>query len=117
MSNILTEIGTPENFGESLKQNPGYVIIKFGATWCTPCKRIKDQVHELMEKLDAEKYLCYDIDIDDFFELYAHFKSKKILNAIPTILAWKKGNINIVPDFIVSSSKADEVNYFFSQLI
>lgn len=115
MAEILTEVGKPEEFGELLKNNPGYIIVKFGATWCKPCQKIESQVHDLMEKL-SEKYLCFVIDIDEYFELYAHFKAKRLLNGIPTIMAWKKGNINIVADHVVSSSKADEVNFFFASL-
>jgi thiol-disulfide isomerase/thioredoxin len=113
MAEILTEIGKPEEFGESLKENPGFIIVKFGATWCKPCQKIEAQVHNWMHSL-PKNVTCYIIDIDECFELYAHFKSKKMVNGIPTIMAWKKGNIHIAPDHVVASSKADEVDYFFN---
>lgn len=116
MAEILTEVGKPEEFGELLKENPGYIIVKFGATWCKPCQKIESHVHEWMEKL-SDKYLCYVIDIDECFELYAHFKSKRLVNGIPTIMAWKKDNINIVADHVVSSSKKEEVDFFFRSCI
>jgi thiol-disulfide isomerase/thioredoxin len=116
MAEILTEIGKPEEFGETLKENPGYIIVKFGATWCAPCNKIADQVHNWMEQM-PDNVICYIIDIDECFELYAHFKAKKMVSGIPTIMAWKKGNIHIAPDHAVASSKATEVDFFFNSCL
>ena len=42
MSNpIVTNIKTPNDLSEHLESNPGIVIIKLGATWCQPCKKIE----------------------------------------------------------------------------
>ena len=33
-------------FEELLRQNPGKVVLKFGATWCGPCKVIEPLVNQ-----------------------------------------------------------------------
>ena len=42
---VYLEIQSKEQFHNILKANTGYVIIKFTATWCKPCQRIKNQVN------------------------------------------------------------------------
>ena len=42
MSNpIITNIKTANDLSDHLEINPGIVIIKLGATWCQPCKKIE----------------------------------------------------------------------------
>lgn len=40
---IITEL-SKEDFGRALLENPGALVIKFGAEWCGPCKRIEPLV-------------------------------------------------------------------------
>ena len=35
---IITSIENRNDFFNLLEVNPGLIIIKFGATWCKPCK-------------------------------------------------------------------------------
>ena len=116
MPEYIEDIGTPEEFALELENNSGVIIVKFGATWCKPCQKIEAQVKENMLKL-SDKYTCYIIDIDDYLELYAFLKTKRMLSGIPAILAWKKGNTGIIPDAVVNSSKPEEVNSFFQQCL
>jgi thiol-disulfide isomerase/thioredoxin len=41
---IITRINGRKHFQELLESNPGVLIIKFGATWCGPCKVIEKDV-------------------------------------------------------------------------
>lgn len=116
MLEIITEIKGPAEFGEILKTNPGYVIIKFGATWCGPCKKVEAQVKQNMVKL-PDTVQCCVIDIDECFEIYAFFKSKRMVNGIPSLLAWKNGNETSIPDYVLSSSAPTDIEIFFSKLV
>ena len=116
MPKYFEEIGNPEEFGEELKNNPGMIVIKFGATWCKPCKQVESLVQTSMLKLPTN-FKCFIIDIDECFELYAFLKTKRMVNGVPSILAWKKGNTSTIPDAVVASSKDEEVNSFFQQCL
>jgi thioredoxin 1 len=116
MPAYLEEIGNPEEFAAELEKNTGVIIVKFGATWCKPCMKIEAQVKDSMLKL-PDKFKCYIIDIDDYLELYAFLKTKRMVNGIPAILAWKKGNTGTIPDAVVNSSDPTEVNAFFQKCL
>ena len=111
---ILTEINSLKDFAEILESNPGVVIIKFGAEWCGPCKKIEAQVHASMN-LMPENVQCYIIDVDDCFELYAYLKSKKMVNGIPAILAYYKDNTSYIPSDSVLGANPEQVDLFFKR--
>ena len=110
---ILTTL-SKDDFVKQLQENKGALIIKFGAEWCGPCKKIEPLVESLMKKL-PDKVTCAIIDVDDNFEIYALFKSKKMINGIPAIFAFKKGNISIVPDDVVVGADETQINLFFQK--
>jgi thiol-disulfide isomerase/thioredoxin len=111
---ILTEIKSLKDFGEILSSNPGIVIVKFGAEWCGPCKKIEAQVHACMN-LMPDNVQCYIIDVDDCFELYAYLKSKKMVNGIPAILAYYKNNLSYIPSDSVLGANPEQVDLFFKR--
>jgi thiol-disulfide isomerase/thioredoxin len=113
-STIFTEINSLKYFSEILESNPGMVIIKFGAEWCGPCKKIEAQVHASMN-LMPDNVQCYIIDVDDCFELYAYLKSKKMVNGIPAILAYYKNNLSYVPSDSVIGANSEQVDLFFKR--
>ena len=92
---IVTELeGGVPGFIRFLTTNPGVIIVKFGATWCGPCKTIAVQSHRYMHDMSVEfpdNVICCDIDVDESFELYATLKQKKMVSGIPSILCWYKG--------------------------
>jgi thiol-disulfide isomerase/thioredoxin len=98
-----------------LQQNPGVVIIKLGAEWCGPCKKIEHPVTEWMKRMPIETIQCIILDIDESFEIYATLKQKKMVNGIPAILAYYQGNVSIIPDDIVVGADLAQVKLFFDR--
>lgn len=113
---VITEIPSLYQFGEHLKTNPGLLILKFGATWCGPCKRIEPVVHDWVEKLPENVQFCM-IDIDDCFDLYVFLQKKKMINGVPGILCYYKNNLNYIPNDSVVGADANQVNAFFERCI
>jgi thioredoxin 1 len=112
---VITEL-SKEQFGHALMNNPGALVIKFGAEWCGPCKRIEPLVHSWMAKF-PETIQGAIIDIDDNFEIYAVLKSKKQINGVPAIMCYKKGNLTVIPDDIVVGADENQVNAFFQRVL
>lgn len=111
---LLTEIRNIQHFQEILQANPGQVIIKFGAEWCGPCKKIESQVHEWIGRMPTNIVFIL-LDVDECFELYAFLKTKKMLNGIPAILSYDQGNVNYIPSDSVIGADVDQVNLFFER--
>jgi len=105
-------------FEELLKQNTGNLIIKFGATWCGPCKRIEAHVGQWFDLLTLKdkKNLCITVDVDDSFDLYGAFKSRRQVSGIPAILHFKQGNLSYIPDNSVVGADHEQVNEFFKRV-
>lgn len=127
VSNVSNNNGNYEQelsrlqFEELLKTNPGKIILKFGATWCGPCKRIEAHVEQWFNHLSkndgANGTLCIIIDVDDSFDLYGAFKTKRQVSGIPAILCFKKGNLTYIPDDSVTGADNEQVNAFFKRLL
>lgn len=111
---IIASFENREEFLKLLGVNPGLVIIKLGATWCGPCKAIAPVVHAFFAS-SPKNVVCADIDVDESFDLYAVFKQKKMVNGIPVIMVFKKGNISFIPDDSVTGSGAPELDAFFKR--
>ena len=108
---------TRPQFEELLKQNTGNIIIKFGATWCGPCKRIEAHVGKWFDFLSQKtENLCIAIDVDDSFDLYGAFKSRRQISGIPAILHFKQGNLSYIPDNSVVGADHEQVNEFFKRV-
>lgn len=111
---IITEIKSLPEFADLLKTNPGVFIIKFGADWCGPCKKIEKQVSNFMNQM-PDNIACAIIDIDDCFELYAFLKNKKMVASIPTLLAYYKGNLSYIPDDNTVGADVNQLFLFFKR--
>ena len=99
-----------------LKKNNGVIIIKFSATWCGPCKKIEALVEKYFEVMPDEISI-FEVDIDQGFDIYGFLRSKKVVNGIPVILAYYKGNVHYVPDDIVIGSDPTQLDKFFSRCV
>jgi len=111
---IIESFQNRDEFLKLLGVNPGLVIVKLGATWCGPCKAIATVVHAFFASSPAN-VVCADIDVDESFDLYAVFKQKKMVNGIPVIMVFKRGNISFIPDDSVTGSGAPELDAFFKR--
>lgn len=113
---VYVELNNTEELHLLLQHNPGIIIIKLGATWCKPCKKIKSPVNELFLKT-PDNVLCFDLDVDEMFKVYTYLKKHKRVNGIPAILVWKKGNTSVIPDYSVTGSNMNKINNLFQNNI
>jgi hypothetical protein len=111
---VVSEIPNRDAFFHLLKHNPGLIVIKLGAEWCGPCKQIKNVVHAFFASSPPE-VVCADIDVDQSFDFYSFLKSKKMVNGIPVLLCYKKGNSTYIPDDSVTGSDATQLHLFFQR--
>lgn len=109
---IISEIENRDSFMTLLQHNPGLIVLKLGAEWCGPCKTIKQVVHGFFASSPPE-VVCGDIDVDNSFDFYSFLKSKKMVNGIPALICYKKGNSTYIPDDIVTGSNSQQLHNFF----
>lgn len=111
---IITEINNNAHLVELLKQNPGQFIIKFGAEWCGPCRKIEKDVKFCFDRM-PDTVQCAIIDIDEYLDVYSFLKMKKMVNGIPALLCWEQGNIGYIPDDVVLGSDSQQLRLFFER--
>jgi thiol-disulfide isomerase/thioredoxin len=109
---VISEIANREAFVTLLQHNPGLIVIKLGAEWCGPCKLIKPAVHGFFASSPPE-VVCADIDVDQCFDFYSFLKSKKMVNGIPVLLCYKKGNATYIPDDMITGADPNQLHKFF----
>ena len=112
------EINGMSELQELINTNPGVLVIKMGATWCNPCKRIKDIAQQKMDELKTEfgaNVTIIEIDIDESFEVYATLKTKRIVSGIPAILCWFQDNVTLRPSDFINDSDPTEVGMLFER--
>ena len=106
----MSEIGNSDDVEEIILENREdlinflkntqyeYVILKFYAEWCKPCKMITPYVESLIEtktkKFQSQgvknKFIFISVDVDECFDLYAFLKKSKRINGIPAIFLYTK---------------------------
>jgi thioredoxin 1 len=111
---VISVFENRQDFLNLLLVNPGLIIVKLGASWCGPCKLIATVVQGFFAS-SPEDVVCADIDVDESFDLYAYLKSKKMVNGIPIILCYKKGNITFIPDDSVTGTEPSALDAFFKR--
>lgn len=111
---IVSEIANRDAFFHLLQHNQGLIILKLGATWCGPCKTIEKSVHAFFATSPPE-VICADIDVDQSFDFYSFLKSKKMVNGIPVLLCYKKGNATYIPDDSVTGADPQGIHQFFTR--
>lgn len=109
---IISEIVNRDAFFTLLQHNPGLIILKLGAKWCPGCVNIEKPVHAFFATSPPE-VICGDIDVDQSFDFYSFLKSKKMVNGIPVLLCFKKGNATYIPDDMVTGADPNQLHQFF----
>lgn len=71
-------------FNEIVDSNE-FVVGKFSAEWCGPCKAIAPKIAKMSVEYPGVKFL--HIDVDQQVEVKTHHK----INCMPTFLFWKNG--------------------------
>ena len=113
---IITKIGSVAEFSALLQKNPGVIILKFGAAWCGPCKKIEPLVEDWFRYMPAN-VVCGKIDIDDSLELYSFLKNKRRINGVPAILCYERGNFNYIPNDMTAGADPEKTNDFFKRCL
>lgn len=116
MKDIINEINNIKSFQDILLNNPGIVIIKFGAEWCGPCKIIEQDVYRYFEMV-PDNIQPIILDVDNSFEVYAFLKNKKMIGGIPAIVAYYKGNNTYVPDDSIVGADKIQLSLFFQRCV
>ncbi len=111
---IISHFSSRNDFFKLLEVNPGLIIVKLGAEWCGPCKVIKPIVDSFFAS-SPMNVVCCEIDVDESFDFYAYLKSKKMVNGIPVMLCYKKGNMSFIPDESVTGINPKELDNFFKK--
>jgi thioredoxin 1 len=113
---IITNLRDRKQFAELLQANPGLIIIKFGADWCGPCRLIEPDVMSGFHSM-PENVQCVIVDIDVSVDLYAYLKMKKMVNGVPVLLCYKKGNLSFVPDEAIGGPDSVKLQRFFQSCL
>jgi thioredoxin-like negative regulator of GroEL len=108
-----------DDFYAILRSNPGVVVFKFGAPWCRPCQKISGYIDNWKKRIKG-KYShiqVIDVCVDDSFELYGQLRTKRMIQGIPALLAYKQGNVSYAIDAYVSGTNEAEIDNFFQQVL
>lgn len=95
-----------------------HVIIKFGAEWCAPCKKIETVLDECFLEMPDNVY-CFNLDVDDNIEIFGKLKTKKSVKNIPVILYYdcrKEREKWFVSDKNISDSDPEKIIKFFEEI-
>ena len=93
------------------------LIIKFGAEWCGPCKKIAP-IYKNFINMSSENIIFADIDVDENLDLYMALKKYKMIQGIPVFLAFDistKRDKWYIPDDSVIGADENDVNQFFQR--
>ena len=114
---IITSLTPEELFTLQRSFTNRVIVVKFGAKWCGPCKKIQPLWNEWISIVPSN-IIIVDIDIDESIDLYVQLKAKKMVKGVPTILAFA-GDVNreqwYIPDDSVSGGNEGDVKNFMNR--
>ena len=114
---IITSLTPEELFTLQRSSTNSVIVVKFGAEWCGPCKKIKPLWNEWISIVPSN-IVIVDIDIDESIDLYVQLKAKKMVKGVPTILAFA-GDVKreqwYIPDDSVSGGNEGDVKKFMNR--
>lgn len=97
------------------------LVIRFTASWCGPCKKIKPVIDEVIGSLRTDVYFV-EIDIDVSHDIYAYLKSKRVIAGVPSLFRYSFPRIESdprlvhIPDDSVVGADQRKVISFFNKL-
>lgn len=85
----IEKIGSEEFFYN--KTDNGNAIVLFSASWCNPCKKLKELIENTDPPSDSpdSQPILIEVDIDEFPHLTEKFKIK----GVPNVLTFQSGKI------------------------
>lgn len=84
MSNVKN--GNDKNLDTLIEQTK-ITVVKFGATWCGPCKMIAPILEELADEFADINFVDVDIDDAEAENIVAKFN----IQSVPTVVLFKEG--------------------------
>jgi len=79
---------TDNTFDDEVKNSDMPVLVDFWAPWCGPCKMLAPMIAELADDYAGKAKIC-KLDTDEHREAAIEYG----INAIPTLILFKDGNI------------------------
>lgn len=73
------------NFWPTINASRGCVVVKFGATWCGPCRAAAPSLNKAA--VNMPNIAVYDVDVDESPNAQSHFRSR----GIPAFVIFKDG--------------------------
>ncbi|HEY1954836.1 MAG TPA: thioredoxin domain-containing protein [Polyangiaceae bacterium] len=74
------------SFDAEVLAAPGTVLVKFGATWCPPCRALEPIVAALAKERESSLKVV-DVDMDESPEVSRRFG----VRAVPTLMVFRDG--------------------------
>lgn len=111
---IITELPNLEALTELLENNPGAIILRFTAKWCSPCQQIAPLFYQLLNYM-PNTVLPVILDVDVSTEIYLYMKRRKMVNGIPAFLCYYKGNMSYIPDDACVGADANQLKLLFER--
>jgi len=91
------------NFQDTIDEIEGYALVKFGASWCGPCKRYAPTFDKFAEENPAVK--CFSIDAEKEQGLCEEYD----VSSIPVTLVFKNGELVTKQNGILTAEKLSEL--------
>jgi thiol:disulfide interchange protein len=113
---VIKKIANSKKFQEIVENNPGLVIIKFGASWCGPCKMIENTLYTAFAHM-PENVQPVLIDIDQCPELYSFMNKMRIFKGVPALLCYYKENSTPYPDDMMIGADVPKIKLFFERCL
>jgi thioredoxin 1 len=83
---MLESITTKEQFSDILNKHR-FVVLKFSAPWCGPCRVIAPKIVKLSEQYPNVKF--FEVNADEASELISQFN----IAALPTIMVFREDKV------------------------
>jgi thiol-disulfide isomerase/thioredoxin len=114
---IITELSIENLQKLQAEMGKHILVIKFGADWCGPCKKIAPIFYDFIEK-SPTNIIFADINVDENIDLYMTLKKHKMVNGIPVFFAFygdEKRDKWFIPEDSVIGADEISVKAFFDR--